>query len=159
MEILLLSQNRVIIEFIKIASSRLNAKLEIKKELNNLPKRAFDSVIIDEYFSILPCEEIAEKIKHKKVILLTSDENSKCEFIVKKPFLPNDIVDILKSNTILNTKEVSLIKEFLEEDSNKTKLTTNIDSFLEVLFYLGPQTLKKLLQDATITIDFKGDKE
>ena len=168
MDILLLSQNRVIIEFIKIASKKLKANLNILHSLKELPNRDFDAVIIDEHFSILPCKEIVERIKHKKAILLSSKSNQECDILIKKPFLPNDIVDVLKEQQqILNQDEIDLIKKLLKETDtkvlngkNKESFSIDIDSFVDAIYSMEPKTLKEILQDAKITlsIEFKGSK-
>jgi Na+-translocating ferredoxin:NAD+ oxidoreductase RNF subunit RnfB len=173
MKILLLSQNRVIIEFIKIATRELNAKLYTLKSPNaTLECKNFEAVIVDEHFGILSCKEmIPAQITYKKSILLTYDTSNcrGCDVCIKKPFLPTDIVKALqkKKKSILDDDEVESIKNLLAETDDKEQniqkkvISLKPELFLDIIYSINPKRLRKLLKGAkvTITIEFeKGDK-
>jgi hypothetical protein len=180
MDILLLSQNRIIVEFVKIASQRLGAKLEVSREFDSTLEGSFDAVVVDEHFSILPCQELISKIDYKKSILLSSGEKieNNCNYYIKKPFLPNDIVRVLALDSradegldespILSIKEVESIKSLLDQtdkepttSKKEEKISIEPNLFVDTICSIGADKLKEILKGSkiTITIDFKGDDQ
>jgi hypothetical protein len=149
-KILLLSQNRIIIKFLKIASKELGASLDILGEFETPKSKSYDIVIVDEFFSTLSCKEsIPRGVKFKKSALLVSKNSDDlgCDFYITKPFLPSDIVSLLGgvekkdefSSGVLDRGELEMIKNLLDETKDEPKsspkqeiISSTVEEFLIV---------------------------
>jgi hypothetical protein len=155
----------------------LKANLDILDGDFELEDKDYDIIIVDEHFTNLSCKEtLPAKTKYQKSILLTYDssDNRGCDICLKKPFLPNDIVNILKTedmpkmeSPILDEEEANTIRNLFAEveltddmQQNRKILSINPELFLDIIYSINPKRLRKILKGATvtITIDFEGKK-
>ncbi len=166
MKILLLSQNRIIIKFLKIASKELGASLDILGEFETPKSKSYDIVIVDEFFSTLSCKEsIPRGVKFKKSALLVSKNSDDlgCDFYITKPFLPSDIVSLLGgvekkdefSSGVLDRGELEMIKNLLDETKDEPKsspkqeiISSTVEEFFDCQkdFDLNPEQFVEMIQ-------------
>jgi len=144
MEVLLISSNRIVKEMVRLAIKRVQGELESVDNISQAKKDRYDFLIVDE-----PLKQDIEGIKEYLMVdltiaLVSKDEELKdgFDYILRKPFLPTDIVQILtkytkesketndnmsleefiedRENTILDIKEIEEIRSLLEEDNTLT---------------------------------------
>jgi len=143
MEVLLISSSRIVKEMVRLAIKRVQGELESVDNISQAKKDRYDFLIVDE-----PLKRDIEGIKEYLMVdltiaLVSKDEELKDEFdyILRKPFLPTDIVQVLTKcakeskeidnsisleefmenrGTILDIKEIEEIRSLLEEDNTLT---------------------------------------
>jgi len=184
MNILVISYSSIVMELLRLIFKDDNIESEHSKSTDNTKYDSYDIIFIDD--STLNLKENIEDIKsnfsYKKLVLIGKIDNEDLvDSIVKKPFLPQDIKDILsdienESNTksaiktnILDPNEILRIKELMAlDDSNdentiflleqKRDVTLKNKSAKEFLYEcrgLTKKELKKLLKDAKISIKIR----
>jgi len=188
MNILVISNSTIVKELIKLVIQENNFNAEFKNSAKNADNINYTTVFLDDTVNNL--EEQVEFIKSKlggELVLISSKKDNEIENIdkiLRKPFLPNDIKEILNScrneeqkeikTNILDPEEIAKIKELMgiEETSEsieyeksyilmlEDKATLKVKNkkakkLLYELSSLGKKELKKLLKDANITIKIK----
>jgi len=188
MNILVISNSTIVKELIKLVIQENNFNAEFKNSAKNADNINYTTVFLDDTVNNL--KEQVEFIKSKlggELVLISSKKDNEIENIdkiLRKPFLPNDIKEILNScrneeqkkikTNILDPEEIAKIKELMgiEETSEsieyeksyilmlEDKATLKVKNkkakkLLYELSSLGKKELKKLLKDANITIKIK----
>ena len=184
MNILVISYSTIVMELLKLVFKDDNIISEHSKSTDNTQDDSYDIIFIDDSTLNLKDEikNIKENFNYSKLILIgDSIDEDAVDIIIKKPFLPQDIKEILESikkelnskevrkTNILNFEEIVKIKELMALDLNEssTKLTTidrlerkediklkgkNAKEFLYECRGLTKKELKKLLKGAKVSI-------
>jgi len=185
MNILVISYSSIVIELLNLVFKDEYIKSEYVKSVNSAKNDSYDVIFIDD--STPNLEEEIDNIKdnfgYSKLILIgNSNSENIVDIVIKKPFLPKDIKEILrgikmhlnsiKESNVLNIDEIEKIKELMslaEEElsavgrlEKKESLKLKGKEAKEFLYEcrgLTKKELKKLLKGAKISIkvDFKRD--
>lgn len=185
MNILVISYSSVVIELLKLVFKDDNIKSEHIKSTDNAQSESYDIVFIDDSTPNLKeqIEDLRDNFSYAKLILIGNCSSEELvDIVVKKPFLPKDIKEIIKDvkfnlqnriskkeTNVLNLEEIAKIKELMAlDDIKKSKEITTIDKleektnlklkgkdakeFLYECRGLTKKELKKLLKGAKISI-------
>lgn len=101
MEILLINTNPVVSRLIALCIKDNHINLDEVTTVDEIKKeKSYDIVFIDDtiYHTVLP--EVLEALNHARLILLSKEpieEPAAIDEVVKKPFLPSKIIDIVNS--------------------------------------------------------------
>ena len=116
MKILLLNDNPVVNKLVVLSAQKTSDEVEIASSSEDIPSQSYDLLIVDDsMYSDDLLNEINTKIKYKNSLLIcTKDAQIPDAFssILKKPFLPTDLVELF----MMLEKEVES-----EEVVNKVK--------------------------------------
>ena len=135
MKLLLINQNPVVSRMMKMSVPKAGFEIEECGSVYDLPKGSYDVIIIDdEMYDDNFLKAIQENISYKKLGLLTSSKESEkdtFDFLIPKPFLPTDLVEILRDvkASIEQEKDTyidelaHIKKEESEERKENTKIT------------------------------------
>ena len=119
MRILLLSQNQVVRDMVRLAISDMKVSLEVAESMEEIKHDRYDMLLVDELFAEKRLiREIPKKLLIKESVLLAgfSDENRKFfDKILKKPFLPKDIRVMIEKNMAKLEEEPEEEEEFTLE--------------------------------------------
>ncbi len=185
MNILVISYSTIVMELLNLVFKDGNIQSEHAKLSDEAKNDSYDVIFIDDSTPNLvdEIENIKDNFSYSKLILIgNSVDSTLVDIVVKKPFLPKDIKDILKKinsttnkenisikeTNVLNYDEIAKIKELMaltEIDEDKLsvieKLEQNISQKLkgkeakEFLYEcrgLTKKELKKLLKGAKVSI-------
>jgi len=185
MNILVVSNSTIVKELIKLVIQENSLKAEYKNSAKDADDINYNTVFLDD--TVDSIEEQIKFIKAKlsgELVLISSKKDITIENIDKvlsKPFLPNDIKEILNNcpsqvkekvkTNILDPEEIAKIKALMEleekpdssedeksyilmlEEKESLKLKNKkAKKLLFELGSLGKKELKKLLKDAKISI-------
>jgi len=137
MKILLLTRNHVVKEFVSLVADRVSAKLFVVDNISDVKPKRYDFMFVDD--GSIPLEQSIEMMEELdrsicSVLLYSrdSDQGSQFDIMLKKPFLPSDIQNIiedrercdgdksereyLSSDQILNLQDIEEIKTLLDSD-------------------------------------------
>lgn len=188
MKILLITHNRVVKEFIELATDKINASLTVTEDIASVEDSSFDFVFVDDRIGSKESLGTIIKIFEKSVsvILFSQAKELHDEFDIKikKPFLPSDIQNILEQQSddksyspaeqILNLEDIQEIKNLLDSESEHEMLEEeeilsdtpeldiaklSQDKILELLLSMEPKKIRKLLKGAELNIQIKFPKE
>ena len=190
MKILIISNSLIVQELLKLVLDNREDSAEYIQRAQDADDINYDIVFIDDFIPELKAQIdfVKSRLKAKRVILLGGEDlelGSVVDIVLKKPFLPTDIEDILeKFNTedidtnILDPDEIAKIKALMEldEDSSEDELTyidmlenrENLKlkkraakEFLYEILSLDKKELKSLLKGAKVSIkvEFKESHE
>ena len=186
MNILIVSSSFVVEELLKLILKEKN-NLEIQEDVEDAKRDSYDIIFIDDSVqNIVSQIEYAQNSLNTQVAFITSiDSDIKANYIVVKPFLPQDIeniieqleaknIDSLQTN-VLDPEEIAKIKELMQLDefededelenierlrdkkSLKVKKKEAKELLLE-LCKLDKKELKKLLKGAKVSIKIEYKK-
>ena len=99
MKLLLINKNPVVSRIINLSASKTDFEVEECANIYALPKGEFEVVIIDEMYDSSFLNEIKENVKYYQIGIITSLKNAAFEefdFALTKPFLPTDLVELLR---------------------------------------------------------------
>ena len=119
MNLLLINKNPVVSRMINISAPKADFEIEECDSIYDLPKGHFDVVIVDdEMYDENFLKEVKESIDFEKIGIITSSKEEKegFNFVLIKPFLPTDLVELLRD---LKFQILSQKEEFKEDDSEK----------------------------------------
>ena len=182
MNILIVSNSFVVEELLKLILKEKN-NLEMQEDVEDAKRDSYDIIFIDDSVqNIVSQIEYAQNSLNTQVAFTTSiDSDIKANYIVVKPFLPQDIeniieqleeknIDSLQTN-VLDPEEIAKIKELmqLDEELEESKENINIQELLKAkislkakkkeakellleLCDLDKKDLKKLLKGAKVSI-------
>ncbi len=150
MKILLLSRNHVVRDMVKLAADKSGVRVETIEKPEDLKEDRCDLLLVDEYFADRDWIKDASRTLLSRVSVLLAayadDNSSYFDRFVQKPFLPDEIGEIIESLK-LSKKEAQ--KEKIDEEYD-------LDSFVEEesLTPSGPvldpndiEQIRKLLDD------------
>ena len=145
MKILLLTRNHVVREFIELVADRVGAALEVRDHIAE-PIGEPDYLFVDDRGELLeiglPLLEQLPQTVHIVLYNEPKEAHKAFDKMVKKPFLPSDIQEILEQNRpgeaalqaeqILNIQDIEEIKTLLEDEGleivSEEDLADEIDS-------------------------------
>jgi len=178
MNILLLSNNYVVVEFVTLAANSLSAEIEVIENISDHSSDEYDFFIVDERGSILDdVESLMESLDISYSIFLCkrgSHGDDLFDLSIQKPFLPSDIESALSSQTInrqvLNSIDIDEIKSLLDDDFVDVDLDVDTDTMpivnipdepgiLDALISMKSKKIKQILRGAEINISIKFPKE
>ncbi|MDM5271461.1 hypothetical protein PGH07_04660 [Sulfurovum sp. zt1-1] len=108
MQILLLNTNPVVSRLITLCLKDRHAELYEFSSQEEIEDKAYDLAFIDDasYKKISP--DILKKLRIAKLVLLTShpdERNELIDVVIKKPFLPSKIIEVIDSLELIETSE------------------------------------------------------
>ena len=191
MKILVISNSLIVQELLKLVLDNREDSSEYIQKAQDAEDINYDIVFIDDFISNLKrqIDFVKSSLKAKWVILLGGEKDlelgSIVDIILKKPFLPADIEDVLGkfnnkdiSTNILDPEEIAKIKVLMEldEDSSEDELSyiemlenkeslklkkRDAKEFLYEILKLNKKELKALLKGAKVSIkvEFKDNNE
>ncbi len=191
MKILVISNSLIVQELLKLVLDNREDSSEYIQKAQDAEDINYDIVFIDDFISNLKrqIDFVKSSLKAKRVILLGGEKDlelgSIVDIILKKPFLPADIEDVLGkfnnkdiSTNILDPEEIAKIKVLMEldEDSSEDELSyiemlenkeslklkkRDAKEFLYEILKLNKKELKALLKGAKVSIkvEFKDNNE
>ena len=181
MNILIVTTSYVVEELLRLILKDKNHTIESQDDVENAKLDRYDIIFIDDSVQDISSQiEYAQNGLKSQVVLMTNLNNKiEADFIVIKPFLPQDIekiIDNIENNTIeatatniLDPEEIAKIKELMEinefanqnepkniellkdKKSLKVKKKEAKELLLE-LSKLNKKELKKLLKGAKVSI-------
>ncbi len=183
MNILIVSNSLVVEELLKLVLKNKNYNLEYQKDVEDADRNGYDIIFIDESSQDLnsQIEYAQDGLKSKVVLIASADTDTRADYLVVKPFLPEDIeivIDNIKeknlknnSTNVLDPEEIARIKEIMQLDDEIEDIQENIDciellrdkksvkvkkkeakELLLELSELNKKELKKLLKGAKVSI-------
>jgi len=187
MDILVLSNSLIVNELFKLAiSSDINA--EFITTSNSAKNDFYDAIFVDETISNLDneVEFLQHNINYNNLIAIASQEQQFTQNILKKPFLPQDIQNLLQSfktsqpsqpSNILDLEEIERIKSIMQLDLEEENIkkqnplvaleekksfkakNKKAKEVLKKLCKMKKTELKELLKNAklTIKVEFKDE--
>ncbi len=182
MNILVLSYSTVVKELLKMVFKDITTCEA--SSLDEVDGDSYSAIFIDDSLSDLDevVDEIINNFSYTKLVLIGSDSNleDRVDISIQKPFLPNELKDILtdieessknsKETNILNKIEIDRIKELMSLDEvrnsssfvdlleRKESLNLKSKGAKEMLFELSTldqKELKNLLKGAKVSIKIK----
>jgi len=186
MKILLLSRSRVVRELVRLALGEIKASLESAESLQKVERDRYDVLLLDDtvYTEDL-VGQIGDMLLFKRRILLGNGEKHDAGYfdaMISKPFLPNDVVRILRgqnaiseksespgrkgeeerSPRVLDMEEIDEIRRLLRDDYSpdqdiageeiQTEIRMDPERLISLFDAGKMKKLKKLLQGAEITL-------
>ena len=183
MNILIVTASFVVEELLKLILKDKNYNLESQEDVEDAKRDSYDIIFIDDSVQDISSqiEYAQDGLKSQVALITNADSKIEADYIVIKPFLPQDIENILENledeiiaNTptnILDPEEIAKIKELMEmdeaienQDKNvkhiellKDKKSLNVKKkeakeLLLELSELNKKELKKLLKGAKVSI-------
>jgi|FLOH01.1.fsa_nt_gi uncharacterized membrane protein len=101
MKILLLNDNPVVNKLVTLSAQKTSDELDVTSSLDNISKNSYDLLIVDDtiyHDDIL--NDIKKKISYTKSLFICSrdaEEVYTFDSVLKKPFLPTDLVELFSS--------------------------------------------------------------
>ena len=116
MKLLLINKNPVVSRMMLMSVPKAGFEIEECDSVYDLPKGRFEVVVIDdEMYDENFLEDIKQNIKFAKLGLITASKNMEqkgFDFVLTKPFLPTDLIEILREvKSELDREGVSLEEE------------------------------------------------
>lgn len=135
MNILLFNNNPVVNKLVTLSAQKTSNTVDTAQNIDDIESKKYDILIIDDaLYSPEIMEEISSKIEYKKSLYICSkDAKATEEFtkILKKPFLPTDLVELLISLS-KETKEASAPQFDLLDDTNVLEKSDNLDEMEDI---------------------------
>ncbi len=138
MKLLLINQNPVVSRMMKISVPKAGFDIEECESVYELPRGEYDVVVIDDdMYDENFFKAIKENISYKKLGLLTSSKESELEafdFLIPKPFLPTDLVEILREVKANIEQEKDIYKDeiaYMEQESEEKHPKITQEEFLQ----------------------------
>ena len=165
MDILLINDNAVVSKLVSLSVNKIKSKMQVVEKLQEIENKNFDLIIIDDYIlENINIEDIKNKTnKDIKLLLIASKDSKyadKFEFVINKPFLPTDLLELL--NEIKNSLNKNLddtLNEPLEDDlNNLDNLDADLDKPLDDNLDELSADLDKPLDDNLDNLDADLDK-
>ncbi len=128
MNILIVSNSLVVEELLKLVLKDKDYNLEYQKDVEDADRNSYDIIFIDDSSQDLNSQiEYAKDGLNSKVALIASaDTDTKADYLVIKPFLPEDIEQVIgyakknelknSSTNVLDPEEIAKIKELMQLD-------------------------------------------
>jgi len=183
MSILIISNSLVVEEVFKIALANKNIQMEFVKNVEDANEDSYSVIFLDEGISNIKeqINIIDNYIDYSELVAIANNEKEYTDFLLKKPFLPQDIENIIEQINIelekraepanvLDLEEIERIKSIIElNESDEEIIKENFlnklyekESFkaknkkakklLKELCKMGKKERKELLDNAKITI-------
>ena len=147
MNILLINKSIVISRLVTICIKDINASLDEIDDISNLRRDNYDIIIIDQQIHSNKLEDSINQMMYKSKIILYNeleDALDDYDIKIKKPFLPQKLIDILSG---------------LNGLKNKNNIKEKIDnSLIEEIIKMPSQKIKDILAGAEVTIKIKFPK-
>ena len=119
MKLLLINKNPVVSRMLKLSAPKAGFEVEECDNVYNLPSGEVDVVFIDdEMYDENFLKEIRKNINFSQIGLITTSKDEQIEgfdFTLTKPFLPTDLIELLRG---LKSK-IAYIKEYVQEDKEE----------------------------------------
>lgn len=125
MNILLINNNPVVNKLVTFSAQKTSDNLEVVESLDSLEATTYDLVVIDDtLYSEELLSELNDKVTYSKSLYICSRDAEEVESfskILKKPFLPTDLVELFsvlsqESNEEEINEEISLGEDLDSED-------------------------------------------
>ena len=144
MKLLLINKNPVVSRMMMMSVPKAGFEIEECEDVYHLPSGNYDVVVIDdEMYDENFLNVIKQNLKYYQLGLVTSSKNinaSEFDFLLSKPFLPTDLIEILrkiKADIESQKEQVPLFQEeekeepspfemFMEEESAPTQSQESI---------------------------------
>ncbi len=145
MTLLLISKNRVVKEMFRIATTNDDFELYLAERLEDIDIDRFNFLFIDEdILNQTDINQIRDNFMIEHTVLISSARSTPPSYIkniLKKPFLPSDILSIIQNRDDSKESEEKTItlKSFLEE-----KVESNVLNIEDI------KQIRELLDDDTI---------
>ena len=126
MKLLLINKNPVVSRMMLMSVPKAGFEIEECDSVYELPKGRFEVVVIDdEMYDENFLEDIKQNIEFVKLGLITASKNMEQEgfdFVLTKPFLPTDLIEILREvKSELEREGVSLEESKPKKEEEPTK--------------------------------------
>ena len=127
MNILLINDNPVVNKLVTLSAQKTSNNLEVVDSLKNLESSIYDLVIIDDtlYSNKLQIE-LKAKVKYSLSLYICArdaEEVSGFTKVLKKPFLPTDLVELfLVLSKVTDEIDLSALEEHKDENKGKVSL-------------------------------------
>ena len=143
MKILLINENPVITKLVTLSSQKTSDELDIVDNIENINQDNYGLVVIDDTLCTEDIiSELKSKIRFKKSLIITSDsnyDNKDFTKVLKKPFLPTDLVELFsefgKDNLVEDDiDDIESFEDTMEDNLEIDGLedsVENIDSLIE----------------------------
>ncbi len=125
MKLLLINKNPVVSRMMMMSVPKAGFEIEECEDVYHLPSGHYDVVVIDdEMYDENFLNVIKQNLKYYQLGLVTSSTNintSEFDFLLSKPFLPTDLIEILrkiKTDIESQKEQVPLFQEEEKEDSS-----------------------------------------
>lgn len=151
MNLLLINKNPVVSRMIHLSAPKVGLEIKECSNVYDLPKGHFDIVVIDdEMFDENFLKDIKNSIDFEKIGIITSSKEEQADgfdFVLIKPFLPTDLVELLRSlkskienaKTKKNETEENIEIENSQEDNIKNILLLNNNSDKEEIVAISEE--------------------
>ncbi len=123
MKLLLINKNPVVSRMMMMSVPKAGFEIEECEDVYHLPSGNYDVVVIDdEMYDENFLNVIKQNLKYYQLGLVTSSKNinaSEFDFLLSKPFLPTDLIEILrkiKTDIESQKEQVPLFKEEEKEE-------------------------------------------
>lgn len=134
MKILLLNDNPVVNKLVTLSAQKTSDEVDTVSTVEGIASENYDLLIVDDsVYSDELLSELQEKVKYKKSLFICVKDAEEVEFfssILKKPFLPTDLVELFT----MFEKEVSSevgeevpVEETQEEETKSSDLEESSD--------------------------------
>ena len=160
MNILIVSNSLVVEELLKLVLKSKDYNLEFQKDVEDADISSYDIVFIDDSAQDLTSQiEFAQDGLHSKVALIASTNSDvEANYIITKPFLPQDIETILdniessklstKVTNILDPEEIAKIKELMQMDDEELEAEDSQEDIKNIDLLKDKQSIKLKKKDA-----------
>ncbi len=125
MKLLLINKNPVVSRMMMMSVPKAGFDIEECDDVYHLPSGSYDVVVIDdEMYDENFLNVIKQNLKYYQLGLVTNSKNintSEFDFLLSKPFLPTDLIEILrkiKTDIESQKEKVPLFKEEEKEESS-----------------------------------------
>ena len=160
MNILIVSNSLVVEELLKLVLKSKDYNLEFQKDVEDADISSYDIVFIDDSAQDLTSQiEFAQDGLHSKVALIASTNSDvEANYIITKPFLPQDIETILdniessklstKVTNILDPDEIAKIKELMQMDDEELEAEDSQEDIKNIDLLKDKKSIKLKKKDA-----------
>ncbi len=160
MNILIVSNSLVVEELLKLVLKSKDYNLEFQKDVEDADISSYDIVFIDDSAQDLTSQiEFAQDGLHSKVALIASTNSDvEANYIITKPFLPQDIETILdniessklstKVTNILDPEEIAKIKELMQMDDEELEAEDSQEDIKNIDLLKDKKSIKLKKKDA-----------
>ncbi|NPA59614.1 MAG: DNA topoisomerase IV, partial [Epsilonproteobacteria bacterium] len=130
MKILLLNDNPVVTKLVTLSAQKTSDELDIVESIEELESKTYDLFAIDDnLYTKEIMDEVKSKTKYKSSLYICSrdaENTDEFEHVLKKPFLPTDLVELLA--TIGNEMDtLNLDETEIESEDIKTQELDDLD--------------------------------
>ena len=138
MKILLLNDNPVVNKLVTLSAQKTSDELEVVESLDAISEQSYDLLVVDDtLYSDSVIEELKSKIEYNKSLYIYSKNSKEVEgftSMLKKPFLPTDLVELFstlgkEANSVNLSEDESsdlVVEEELVADTVKYAMNTFI---------------------------------